>query len=225
MEIAQFVLDVFVHLDRHLEAVIQDYGAWTYPILFLIIFAETGLVFTPFLPGDSLIFAGGALAARQSLSGALLFALAAGAAILGDTVNYWIGKYLGEYILRRHSRWIRQEHLDQTHAFFEKYGGKTIVIARFVPFVRTFAPFVAGVGAMTYHRFLGYNVFGGLLWVTVCLGTGYFFGNLPWVREHFSVVVMAIIIISVMPAVWGYIRGRTAARRGAPVVPTKDVEV
>ena len=213
MEVWQFLLDVFVHLDKHLADVIQNYGVWTYPILFVIIFCETGLVFTPFLPGDSLLFAGGALAARGSLNVFLMFALLGGAAILGDTANYWIGKYLGEIILRRHSRWIRQEHLDQTHAFFEKYGGKTIIIARFVPIVRTFAPFVAGIGAMTYRRFLAYNVIGGLMWVTACLGAGYFFGNLQVVRDHFSLVILVIIFISILPAVWGYFSSRARARR------------
>ncbi len=211
MEVVQFLIDVFVHLDKHLDTVIGDYGSWTYPILFVIIFAETGFVFTPFLPGDSLLFASGALAARGSLNIALVFVLLGGAAILGDTVNYWIGKYLGDYILKRHSRWIKKEHLDQTHAFFEKYGGKTIIIARFVPIVRTFAPFVAGLGAMTYSRFLAYNVIGGVGWVVLCLGAGYFFGNLQVVKDHFSLVIMAIVLISIMPAIWGYISTRRAA--------------
>jgi membrane-associated protein len=211
MDVVQFLIDVFVHLDKHLDSVIGQYGTWTYPILFVIIFAETGFVFTPFLPGDSLLFASGALAARGALSVALVFVLLAGAAILGDTANYWIGKYLGDYILKRHSRWIKKEHLDQTHAFFERYGGKTIIIARFVPIVRTFAPFVAGLGAMTYSRFLAYNVIGGVGWVTLCLGAGYFFGNLPVVKDHFTLVIMVIVLISIMPAVWGYISTRTAA--------------
>lgn len=215
MEAVQFLIDVFVHLDKHLYTVIGNYGAWTYPILFVIIFAETGFVFTPFLPGDSLLFAAGALSARHLLNIGLLFLLLGGAAILGDTVNYWIGKYLGEYILKRHSRWIRKEHLDRTHAFFEKYGGKTIIIARFVPIVRTFAPFVAGLGAMTYSKFLAYNVIGGVGWVVLCLGAGYFFGNLQVVKDHFSLVIMAIVLISIMPAIWGYISTRTKARAAA----------
>jgi membrane-associated protein len=208
-----------VHLDKHLDTVIGNYGAWTYPILFVIIFAETGFVFTPFLPGDSLLFASGALAARGLLNVGLVFVLLGGAAILGDTVNYWIGKYLGDYILKRHSRWIKKKHLDQTHAFFEKYGGKTIIIARFVPIVRTFAPFVAGLGAMTYSKFLAYNVIGGVGWVVLCLGAGYFFGNLQVVKDHFSLVIMAIVLISIMPAVLGYISTRTKARRGAAPAP------
>jgi membrane-associated protein len=219
MEAVQFLIDVFVHLDKHLDTVIGNYGAWTYPILFVIIFAETGFVFTPFLPGDSLLFASGALAARGLLNVGLVFVLLGGAAILGDTVNYWIGKYLGDYILKRHSRWIKKKHLDQTHAFFEKYGGKTIIIARFVPIVRTFAPFVAGLGAMTYSKFLAYNVIGGVGWVVLCLGAGYFFGNLQVVKDHFSLVIMAIVLISIMPAVLGYISTRTKARRGAAPAP------
>jgi membrane-associated protein len=215
MDVVQFLIDVFVHLDKHLDTVIGDYGTWTYPILFVIIFAETGFVFTPFLPGDSLLFASGALAARGSLNIALVFVLLGGAAILGDTANYWIGKYLGDYILKRHSRWIKKEHLNQTHAFFEKYGGKTIIIARFVPIVRTFAPFVAGLGAMTYSRFLAYNVIGGVGWVLVCLGAGYFFGNLQVVKDHFSLVIMAIVLISIMPAIGGYISTRRAGRPAA----------
>ncbi len=215
METLHFIIDLFLHLDRHLADIIRDYGTWTYGILFVVIFCETGLVFTPFLPGDSLIFAAGALGARDgALSPWLLFLLLSAAAILGDTVNYWIGKYLGEQILRRHSRLIRQEHLDRTHAFFEKYGGKTIIIARFVPIVRTFAPFVAGLGVMNYRKFLAYNVIGGLMWVTICLGCGYAFGNLPIVRDHFSLVILAIILASISPGVIEYLRQRRAARAG-----------
>ncbi len=213
MEFVQFAWDIFVHLDQHLEEAVIEYGRWVYPLLFGIIFAETGLVFTPFLPGDSLLFAAGTLAARGLMSLALLFGLLSVAAIVGDSANYSIGKYCGAYILKRHSRWIRQEHLDRTHAFFERYGGKTIIIARFVPIVRTFAPFVAGLGAMTYSSFLLYNVVGGLLWVTLCLGAGYFFGGLQIVKEHFSLVVLAIIVISVLPGVIGYLSSRRDARR------------
>jgi membrane-associated protein len=215
MDFIHFLTDVFVHLDTHLASVIAQYGTWIYPILFVIIFAETGFVFTPFLPGDSLLFASGALAAGGKLHIALVFVLVGGAAVLGDTANYWIGKYLGDYILTRHPRWIKKKHLDRTHAFFEKYGGKTIIIARFVPIVRTFAPFVAGLGAMTYSRFLAYNVIGGVGWVLICLSAGYFFGNLQVVRDHFSLVIMAIIVISIMPAIWGYLSARTAQRAAA----------
>jgi len=226
MEFVQFLIDLFIHLDRHLGETIQQYGVWTYLILFVIIFAETGFVFTPFLPGDSLLFAAGTFAALGALNVALLFLLLCGAAILGDTANYWIGKYLGEHILRRHSRWIRQEHLDQTHAFFEKYGGKTIIIARFVPIVRTFAPFVAGIGAMTYRKFIAYNVIGGVGWVVVCMGAGYFFGNLPLVKDHFSLVILAIIILSILPGVYGYFSARAQARarpKTEPEAPARDV--
>ena len=215
MDVWQFVSKFFLHLDTTLVEFVADYGTWTYLILFIIIFCETGLVFTPFLPGDSLLFASGALAARGSLSIAVVFLLLGAAAVLGDTANYWIGKYLGEFILRKHSRWIKQEHLDRTHAFFEKYGGKTIIIARFVPIIRTFAPFVAGLGAMTYRKFIAYNVIGGVGWVAICLGAGFFFGNLQLVKDHFSLVILAIVIISVIPAVWGYFSARTQSRAAA----------
>jgi membrane-associated protein len=216
MDWVYWAIDVFVHLDRHLAQTVGQYGTWTYAILFAIVFAETGFVFTPFLPGDSLIFAAGTLAGGGALNVWLLLALLGAAAIIGDTANYWIGKNLGEYILRRHSRWVRQEHIDRTHAFFEKYGGKTIIIARFVPIIRTFAPFVAGLGAMTYRRFLAFNVIGGLAWVMICLGAGYFFGQQPVVKEHFSVVILAIVFISILPGVIGYLNARWRARAPAP---------
>ncbi|HNQ24878.1 MAG TPA: DedA family protein [Phycisphaerae bacterium] len=227
MDVITFLIDLFVHLDQHLTEIVRNYGSWSYALLGVIIFAETGFVFTPFLPGDSLLFAAGTLAAAAALNVFVLYVLLSGAAILGDTVNYWIGNRFGAYLIHRHSRWLRQEHLDRTHAFFEKYGGKTIVIARFVPIVRTFAPFVAGLGAMSYRRFLAYNVLGGLLWVSVCLGAGYFFGNLPIVREHFSLVVLAIIVISIMPGVYTWYSARLDARRRAtaaadPNGPTRE---
>jgi membrane-associated protein len=209
MDLIAGFIDIFLHLDDHLAAVIEVYGVWTYAILFLIIFAETGLVVTPFLPGDSLLFAAGAFAARGSLSLALLFLLLSGAAILGDTVNYWVGKYLGTRL--SDSRWIKKEHVDRTHAFFERYGGKTIVLARFVPIVRTFAPFVAGIGVMTYGAFLFYNVTGALLWVGLCVIAGYWFGGLAIVKENFTLVILAIIAISVMPAVIEVLRSRRQA--------------
>jgi membrane-associated protein len=209
MDLITGFIDIFLHLDDHLAAVIEVYGVWTYAILFLIIFAETGLVVTPFLPGDSLLFAAGAFAARGSLSLALLFLLLVVAAILGDTVNYWVGKYLGARL--SDSRWIKKEHLDRTHVFFERYGGKTIVLARFVPIVRTFAPFVAGLGVMTYGAFLFYNVTGALLWVGLCLIAGYLFGGLAVVKENFTLVILAIIAISVMPAVIEVLRSRRQA--------------
>jgi len=207
------LLDLIVHFDRHLAAIIEAYGVWTYGLLFAVIFAETGLVFVPFLPGDSLLFAGGAFAGRGSLSVALLVTLLSAAAILGDTANYWIGKYLGERFLRGATgRWINQKHLDQTHAFFEKYGAKTIVIARFVPIVRTMAPFVAGIGVMTYGTFLLYNVVGGLLWVSLCVSAGYLFGELPVVKDNFFLVILAIIAISVAPIVIEYLKARRLMR-------------
>jgi len=216
MEFITYLIDLILHLDRHLASLIENYGLWTYLILFLIVFAETGLVVTPLLPGDSLLFAAGTFAGRGSLNPLLLFAVLSAAAILGDTVNYWVGKYLGEHFIRgRGRRWIKQEHLDRTHAFFEKYGGKTIIIARFVPFVRTFAPFVAGIGTMTYARFLAYNVIGGLLWVGICVAAGYLFGGLPFVQDNFSLVVLAIVIVSLIPAVVEFLR----ARSQAPVPP------
>lgn len=215
MEILQFIVDVFLHLDRHLGEFIAAYGTWTYGLLFTIVFLETGVVVTPFLPGDSLLFAAGTFAGMELLNVYLLFVLLSAAAILGDTVNYWIGKSFGDYILKHRWRLIKKEHLDRTHAFFEKYGGMTIILARFVPIVRTFAPFVAGLGVMNYRRFLSYNVIGGVVWVGGFLAAGYGFGNLPWVKKHFSLVVLAIIIISVMPMVWGYFNTRMQARAAA----------
>jgi membrane-associated protein len=215
MDLVHFFVDVFVHLDRHLAEVIQAYGTWTYALLFTIVFLETGLVVTPILPGDSLLFAAGSFAALGALDGSLLFVLLSAAAILGDTVNYAIGHYLGPKVFHyERSRFFNPDHLRKTHRFYEKYGGKTIIIARFVPIVRTFAPFVAGIGAMTYWRFLAYNVIGGVLWVAVCLLAGYFFGNLPVVKENFSLAIVAIVILSVMPAVVEYLRHRRG-RKGA----------
>ena len=208
MDLVRWFIDFFLHLDRHLAEVIQAYGAWTYALLFTIVFLETGLVVTPLLPGDSLLFAAGALAANGRMNIGLLIGLLTLAAIVGDSVNYWIGRTTGEGLQQRYPRLIRREHLDKTHAFFERYGGKTIIIARFVPIVRTFAPFVAGIGAMTYPKFLAYNVIGGVAWVFVCVFAGYFFGNLPIVKNNFSLAIIAIVIISIMPAIVEYIRHR-----------------
>jgi membrane-associated protein len=203
------LIDVFLHLDKYLKAVLDQYGTWTYLLLFLIVFCETGLVVTPFLPGDSLLFAAGAFAALGSLSLPWLLGLLAAAAVLGDTVNYWVGHFLGARLLSAERfRVIKPEHLAYTHEFFEKYGGKTIIIARFVPIVRTLAPFVAGLGTMSYGRFMSYNVIGGVGWVTICTVAGYLFGNVPFVREHFSLVVLAIIALSLVPAVWEMWRAR-----------------
>jgi membrane-associated protein len=220
MELIHWFVDVFVHLDRHLAEVIQSYGTWTYGLLFLIIFMETGLVVTPFLPGDSLLFAAGSFAAIEAAGGGrvlnvgLLFALLTTAAVLGDNLNYAIGRYLGPKVFHyERSRFFNPDHLRKTHRFYERYGVKTIIIARFVPIVRTFSPFVAGIGAMHYPTFLAYDIAGGLLWVSVCLFSGYFFGNLPFVRKNFSLVIFAIILISVLPAVVEYLRHRAESRR------------
>lgn len=212
MEFLQQAVDLFVHLDDHLKQFVSDYGAWTYGLLFAIIFLETGVVFTPFLPGDSLIFATGALAADGALNAWTLLVLMIAAAILGDAANYWIGKYFGSWLLSRKSRWFNEKHLARTHEFFERYGGKTIIIARFVPIVRTFAPFVAGMGAMTFAKFLAYNVVGGILWVVICLGAGYLFGAHPFVKKHFELVIVVIILISLLPAAFELLRARLRAR-------------
>lgn len=212
MEFLTYLLDLFLHLDKHLNEIIISYKSWTYLVLFLIIFCETGLVFTPFLPGDSLLFAAGALAALGSLNPLILFLLLAVAAILGDTANYWIGEFIGEKLFdSKKLKFLKREHLDKTHQFYEKHGGKTIIIARFVPIIRTFAPFVAGIGSMTYPKFLSYNFLGGILWVGLFIFGGYYFGNLPFVKSNFSTVILAIVIISVLPGVIEYLRNRKKA--------------
>jgi membrane-associated protein len=215
MELISKLVDLFLHLDQHLNSVIGQYGTWTYLILFLVVFCETGLVVTPILPGDSLLFAAGTFAAAGSLDVVWLFVLLSIAAVLGDTINYWIGYWIGPKIFHRENvRFLNKEHLERTHQFYEKYGGKTIIIARFIPIVRTFAPFVAGIGRMSYWRFIAYNVVGGVGWVAICVFAGYFFGNLEIVRKNFSRVVIAIGVISVLPMLIEYIRQRSR-RRGA----------
>jgi membrane-associated protein len=200
-------------MDTHLSVLIQQAGGWTYLILFGVIFCETGLVVTPFLPGDSLIFAAGTFAARGDLKILPLFGLLAVAAVLGDTVNYWIGKIIGPKVFQKeNSRIFKKSYLDRTHAFYEKYGAETIIIARFVPIVRTFAPFVAGIGRMNYARFLSYNVLGGIGWVALFSFGGFFFGNIPFVKKNFTIVIAAIIIISLIPAVWEVLKHRKAGR-------------
>lgn len=208
MEFLHQAIEVFLHLDRHLTEITSQYGTWTYAILFLIIFAETGLVVTPFLPGDSLLFAAGAIAALGGLDVRLLVVLLIVAAILGDTVNYWIGARIGRRAFSGDIRFIRQEYLHRTEHFYEKHGGKTIILARFVPIIRTFAPFVAGVGIMEYRRFLLFNVVGGVVWVTGFTLAGYYFGNLPVVKQNFSLVVLAIIVLSVLPIVIEVVKAR-----------------
>jgi membrane-associated protein len=212
MDLLLQLVDFVLHIDVHLDAIVRNYGVWTYAILFLIIFCETGLVVTPILPGDSLLFAAGTFAARGSLDPVLLFALLAVAAIAGDTVNYWIGHYLAPRA-KRGLPFVKQKHLDRTHEFYEKHGGKTVVIARFMPIVRTFAPFVAGIGAMEYGRFLMYNVGGAIAWIGLFVFGGYFFGTIPAVEENFSLVIMAIIALSILPAVIEYVRQRRVASR------------
>jgi membrane-associated protein len=217
MEVVKYLIDLFLHLDKHLDALIASYGTLTYLFLFLVIFMETGLVVTPFLPGDSLLFAAGALAAGVSspLNIWLLYVLLCVAAVLGDTANYWIGHFIGPKAFSGEVRFLKKEYMDRTHAFYEKHGGKTIVLARFIPIIRTFAPFVAGVGKMTYGHFITYNIVGGIAWVTLFTFGGYFFGNLPFVRDNFSIVVIAIILISVMPAVYEIVKSRMSRSQKA----------
>lgn len=205
------LLDFILHLDTHLDALLSAYGALTYVLLFAVIFLETGVVVTPFLPGDSLLFAAGAMAARGSLDRVVLIVVLAAAAIAGDTVNYWIGNFVGPRVFRGRSRWLRKDYLDRTHRFYETYGGITIVLARFVPIFRTFVPFVAGIGRMTYWRFLVYNVAGGVVWVTLFVLGGYLFGNLPVVRRNFTLVMGAIILLSLIPAAVEVVRHRAKA--------------
>lgn len=208
MEILKSLLDLFLHLDEYLSKIITDYGAWTYGILFAVIFVETGLVVMPFLPGDSLLFAAGTFAALGALNVWMIIGLLIVAAVLGDAVNYSIGHYLGERAYN--IKWIKREYLEKTHAFFEKHGGKAIFLARFVPIVRTFAPFVAGVGKMSYSYFATYNIVGGVTWVAVFTLLGYFFGNIPFVKHNFELVIIAIIGISVVPMIVEWWKARKA---------------
>jgi membrane-associated protein len=215
-----FLIDLFLHLDRHMAAVITQFGAWTYALLFLVIFMETGFVVTPFLPGDSLLFAAGALAALGSLNIWLLLVLMMLAAWTGNTVNYRIGHSLGDRAYQ--VKWVRREYLDRTQAFFQKHGGKTIFLARFVPIIRTFAPFVAGVGRMPYGYFSLYNTLGCVVWVALFTLSGYFFGNIPFIRDHFSSVVIAIILISLVPAVVEAWKVRQAQKQAAGKVAAEE---
>ncbi len=208
METLSHLIDIFIHLNKHLTWLVSQFGVWTYVILFLVIFCETGLVVTPFLPGDSLLFAVGALAATPDspLDITIIYILLLIAAIAGDTVNYMIGHKLGERLLQSKRKFIKREHLDRTHQFYERHGGKTIIIARFIPIVRTFAPFVAGLGAMNYRQFIIYNIVGAFVWITSLLFAGYFFGGLPIVQKNFSLVILAIIVLSILPAVFEFVR-------------------
>lgn len=211
MEFIQYLIDLVLHLDVHLTELILMFGLWTYAILFLIIFAETGLVVTPFLPGDSLLFALGALAAGGAFHLETLMILLTLASIAGDTTNYSIGNYLGPKVFHfENSRFFNKDYLMKTHVFYEKHGGKTIILAKFLPIFRTFAPFVAGIGSMTYPRFLMFNVIGGLIWINGFLLLGFFFGNIPFVKENFGIVILAIIFISVLPAVYQVVQAKLA---------------
>jgi len=214
--IGQFI-EILLHLDQHLTWVIQNYGAWVYGILFLIIFCETGLVVTPFLPGDSLLFVAGTLAAAGGMEVQTLFLLLWLAAFLGDNTNYWIGRFFGPKLFSSDkSRLLNRKHLDKTEAFYAKHGGKTIIFARFLPIIRTFAPFVAGVGQMRYARFAVFNVVGGVAWVAGFTLAGYWFGNLPGVKRHFQLVILGIIIVSLLPAVVELVRARLHKDGPAP---------
>jgi len=213
MDVIIKLLDIFVHLDVYLSIILSNYGFWTYAILFVVIFIETGLVVMPFLPGDSLIFAAGTFAALGSLNIYFLAFILMVAAILGDTVNYWIGNLLAVRVKNGEIKWIRKEYMDRTHKFFEKHGGKTIFLARFVPIIRTFAPFVAGVGNMAYSYFISYNFIGGITWVALFTCAGYFFGNIPFIKNNFSLVILAIVIISIIPAVIEALRSTIAQKK------------
>lgn len=203
------MIDFLLNLDEHLISFVATYGSWTYGLLFLIIFVETGLVIMPFLPGDSLLFAAGALAGIDAIDIWLLYPLLFAAAVVGDNVNYWIGRYVGPRVFTDDKRrWLRREHLERTHRFFERYGHVAIILARFVPIVRTFMPFVAGIGRMTYRRYLAFDIAGGILWVSLFVFAGYFFGNIPFVQENFHIVVAGIIIISLVPILVEYLRHR-----------------
>ncbi|MGH9798932.1 MAG: DedA family protein [Blastocatellia bacterium] len=216
MELLKQFLDLILHLDKHLVDLVNQYQSWTYGILFLIIFCETGLVVTPFLPGDSLLFAVGALASKGELNVFLVVVLLILAAVIGDSVNYWIGRSLGPRVFSsENSRWFNRRHLERTHAFYEKYGGKTLIFARFMPIIRTFAPFVAGIGKMTYIKFLTYSVSGGILWISLLTYAGYFFGEIPIVKRNFSLVIVGVIVVSLMPAVIEFLRSRSGGTKAS----------
>ncbi|ALI99441.1 DedA family protein [Rufibacter tibetensis] len=213
MELLRQFIDLFLHLDQHLSQIISDYGTWTYAILFLIIFVETGVVVMPFLPGDSLLFAAGAFAATGVLNVWILLALLFVAAFLGDTLNYLIGDYFGPKVFRRDYRFLKKEYLLKTQAFYDKHGGKTIIFARFIPIIRTFAPFVAGVGTMKYSKFLSYNIIGGFLWVVGFVAAGFIFGNIPLVKKNFTLVIFGIILISVIPPIYELVKQKMSPKQ------------
>ena len=216
MDLIKQLIEMVLHLDKHLGELVNYFGLWTYFVLFLIIFCETGLVITPFLPGDSLLFAIGALSASNQFNILAIVIVLTIAAIIGDTVNYHIGKYIGPKVFHKDNvRFLNKKHLIKTHEFYERHGGKTIIIARFMPIIRTFAPFVAGMGSMSYARFIVYNIVGGVLWVTLLVFAGYFFGNIPIVKKNFTLVIMAIIVISVLPGFIAYWNEKMSARKAA----------
>lgn len=214
MDLINFLIDFVLHIDKHLVEIVSNYQTWTYLILFLIVFCETGLVVTPFLPGDSLLFAAGAIAAMegQPLNITLLIIVFFVAACGGDNTNYFIGRFIGHKVYEKNYRLIKRKYLDQTHAFYAKHGGKTLIIARFMPIIRTFAPFVAGVGEMRYPRFFTFSIIGNIIWVNSFCFAGYLFGNIPVVKNNFSMVVLGIIIISMVPPVYAALRARFASR-------------
>lgn len=217
MDLFNFLIDFVLHIDKHLVEIVTKYETWTYVILFLIVFCETGLVVTPFLPGDSLLFAAGAISAMNdqplTIAGVMITFFIA--AFLGDNTNYFIGKFLGQRVYEKNYRLIKRQYLDKTHAFYEKHGGKTIIIARFMPIIRTFAPFVAGVGTMTYLRFISFSVVGNLIWVGLFCLAGFFFGNIPFVQNNFTIIVLAIIAISLVPPVFAIIKAWLGSRKKA----------
>lgn len=214
VDILFLLIDIVLHVDRYLNTIIQTFGIWSYVILFLIVFCETGLVVTPFLPGDSLLFAAGAFAAIGSFDVAILLVIFSSAAIIGDNVNYWVGHFVGPKIFHRENvRFLNKKYLDRTHEFYERHGGKTVILARFMPIIRTFMPFVAGIGRMHYPRFLAFDISGGIAWPSIFVLSGYFFGNIPIVKQYFSLVVIAIIVISVTPIFYQIVKIRLESRR------------
>lgn len=225
MEWLSQIIDFFVHLDDHVAQLISQYGAWTYGILFVVVFCETGLVIAPFLPGDSLLFMVGVFSniGDQGLNAVVAGSLIVAAAVLGDNVNYHLGRFFGPRAFRKeHARFFKRANLERTKRFFDRYGAKTIILARFVPVVRTFAPFVAGMGSMTYPRFLAYSVLAAVLWVVVCMGAGYFFGGLPVVRENFTIAILALILLSVTPALIEWTRHVVKSRRARRASATRS---